>query len=93
MQKSWGLKKGPQSFCKVIMLACFIVIAPFKTKKLKIKQTTHMDLWKYGQILTIQKSLTIKWLRFSRKDSSYEFIILYYIIYWVPITNLKCDSI
>jgi hypothetical protein len=24
------------------------------------KITTHMDLWKYGQILTIQKSLTIK---------------------------------
>jgi hypothetical protein len=40
-----------------------------------------MDLWKYGQILTIQKSLTIKWLRFSKKKSSYEFIILYYIIY------------
>jgi hypothetical protein len=25
-----------------------------------------MDLWKYGQILTIQKSLTIKRLRFSK---------------------------
>jgi hypothetical protein len=24
------------------------------------KIVTHMDLWKYGQILTIQKSLTIK---------------------------------
>jgi hypothetical protein len=24
-----------------------------------------MDLWKYGQILTIQKSLIIKLLRFS----------------------------
>jgi hypothetical protein len=29
----------------------------FGTNKLKI--TIHMDLWKYGQILTIQKSLTI----------------------------------
>jgi hypothetical protein len=47
-----------------------------------------MDLWKYSQILTIQKSLTIK-----IKDSSYEFIILYYIIYWVPVMNLECESI
>jgi hypothetical protein len=29
------------------------------------KIATHMDSWKYGQILTIQKSLTIKWLWFS----------------------------
>jgi hypothetical protein len=42
-----------------------------------------MDLWKYGQIWTIQKSLTIKWLGFQRKDSWYEFIILYFIIYWI----------
>jgi len=40
-----------------------------------------MDLWKYGQILTIQKSLTTKWMRFSKNFFSYEFIILYYIIY------------
>jgi hypothetical protein len=26
--------------------------------------TTHMDLWKYSQILTIQKSLIIKQLGF-----------------------------
>jgi len=26
-----------------------------------------MDLWKYGQILTIQKSLVIKRLRFSKE--------------------------
>jgi hypothetical protein len=34
----------------------------FGTRKLKnkIKIATHMDLWKYGQILTIQKSLIIK---------------------------------
>jgi len=31
------------------------------------KITIHMDLWKYGQILTIQKSLTIKQLRFLKK--------------------------
>jgi hypothetical protein len=35
--------------------------------KNKIKIATHMDLWKYGLILTIQKSLTIKQLRFSKK--------------------------
>ncbi len=28
---------------------------------------THMHLWKYGQSLTIQKSLIIKRLRFSKK--------------------------
>ncbi len=33
----------------------------------KNKIAIHMDLWKYGQILTIQKSLAIKWLRFSKK--------------------------
>ncbi len=31
------------------------------------KIVSHMDLWKYGQILTIQRSLIIKWLRFSKK--------------------------
>jgi hypothetical protein len=39
------------------------------------------------------KSLTIKQLNFLKKDSSYEFIILYNIIYWVPITNLEHESI
>jgi hypothetical protein len=51
-----------------------------------------MDLWKYGQILTIQKSSIIKWLKFSNK-TFLEFIMLYYIIYWIPITNLECESI
>jgi hypothetical protein len=37
----------------------------FFEKKAKI--ATHMDIWKYGQILTIQKSLAIKWLRFFFK--------------------------
>jgi len=32
----------------------------------QIKIGTHMDLWKYDQILTIQKSLIIKRLRFSK---------------------------
>jgi len=31
------------------------------------KIATCINLWKYGQILTIQKSLTIKWLRFSKR--------------------------
>ncbi len=41
----------------------------FGTKKLKNKKkiATHKDLWKYGSILIIQKSLIIKWLRFSKK--------------------------
>jgi hypothetical protein len=67
----------------------------FGTKKIEkqIKTAIHMDLWKYGQILIIQKSLTIKRLRFSKKRFLYEFIILYYIIYWVPKTNLECESI
>jgi len=45
---------------------------------LKNKQiATHRDLWKYGPILTIQKSLTIKWLRFLIK----RFLIwVYYLI-------------
>jgi hypothetical protein len=48
----------------------------FQIKKIE-KQTkivTHRDLWKYGSILTIQKSLTIKWLRFSK----IRFLILVY---------------
>jgi hypothetical protein len=36
-----------------------------------------MDLWKYGQILTIQKSLTIKRLRFSKKRF---FIWVYHLV-------------
>jgi hypothetical protein len=32
------------------------------------KIATRMDLWKYGPIWTIQKSLTIKWLSFSKKS-------------------------
>jgi hypothetical protein len=36
-----------------------------------------MDLWKYGQILTIQKTLTIKQLKFSNKIL---FIWVYHLI-------------
>jgi hypothetical protein len=42
----------------------------FGTKKLKNKQkkiAIYIDLRKYGQILTIQKSLTIKQLKFANK--------------------------
>jgi hypothetical protein len=52
------------------------------------KQTniaTHMDLWKYGQIWTIQKSLTIKWLRFSNK----RFMIWVYHFAFHHILNLN----
>jgi hypothetical protein len=44
----------------------------FWDKKLE-KQTkivAHMDLWKYGQILAIQKSLAIQWFKFSKKNNS-----------------------
>jgi len=48
-----------------------------KNWKKKTKIATHMDLWKYGQILTIQKSLTIKQLRFSNKRF---FIWIYHLV-------------
>jgi len=54
--------------------------APSKTFKKFEKQTkiaTHIDLWKYGQSLTIHKSLTIKQLRFSKKKS---FIWVYHLV-------------
>ncbi len=44
-----------------------LLLGQKKKKKKKKKIATHMDLWKYGQILTIQMSLAIKWLRFSKK--------------------------
>jgi hypothetical protein len=46
-------------------------------KKTKTKIATHMDLWKYGQMLTIQKSLYIKWSRFSKKKS---FVWIYHFV-------------
>jgi len=42
---------------------------PFWDKEIE-KQTKiiiHKDLRKYGPILTIQKFVTMKWLRFSKK--------------------------
>jgi hypothetical protein len=50
--------------CKAFKNICFWDREIEKQTKI----TTHMDLWKYGQILTIQKSLTIKQLRFSKKS-------------------------
>jgi hypothetical protein len=44
-----------------------------KQKKFEI----HMDLWKHGQFLTIQRSLTIKQLRLSKKRL---FIWVYHLI-------------
>ncbi len=41
------------------------------------KIATRRDLWKYGLILIIQKSLIIKWLNFSKKIF---FIWIYHII-------------
>jgi hypothetical protein len=48
-----------------VKLSKNMLLGQINWKKTKI--ATHMDLWKYGQILTIQKSLIIKWLRFSNK--------------------------
>jgi hypothetical protein len=64
--------------CKVFKKKCFWD----KEIEKQTKIATHMDLWKYDQIWTIQKSLTIKWLRFSKKkifDMSLSFYISSYI--------------
>jgi hypothetical protein len=45
--------------------------------KKNLKIVTHMDLWKHGQILTIQKSLVIKRLRFSKKKF---FLWIYHLV-------------
>jgi hypothetical protein len=54
-----------------------LLLGQKKMKKKKKKIATHMDLWKYGQILTIQMSLAIKWLRFSKKRF---FIWIYHLV-------------
>jgi hypothetical protein len=60
--------------------------------KKKTKIATHMDLWKYGQILTIQKFLVIKRLRFSKNIF---FIWIYHFVphYILNLNNKKCESI
>jgi hypothetical protein len=59
----------------------------FGTNKIgkQTKIVTHIDLWKYGQILTIQKSLIIKQLRFSNK----RFIIWIYLVLHILSPNNK----
>jgi hypothetical protein len=49
--------------CKAFKNICFWD----KEIEKQTKITTHMDLWKYGHILTIQKPFIIKRLRFSNK--------------------------
>jgi hypothetical protein len=44
----------------------------------KTKIVTHMDLWKYVQILIVQKSLIIKQLRFSKNIF---FIWVYHLVF------------
>jgi len=85
--------------------------APFKTlknymflgqKNWKANKNcnSYMDLWKYGQILTIQKFLTIKQLRFSKKRFLIwvYHIVLHYILnpnnkfgMWINIIIPFCD--
>ncbi len=76
-------KKKTHKFHKNNAMSKTFLKYAFGMKKLKNKQNfiMYMDLRKYGQILTIRKSLVIKRLRFSKKSYLYEFIILYYIIY------------
>jgi hypothetical protein len=74
----------------------------FWNKKIE-KQTkiaTHMDFWKYGQILTIQKFLIIKRLRFSNKRFSIwvYHLVLHHILspnkkfgMWINIIFSFCD--
>jgi hypothetical protein len=62
----------------------------FKTKNKNCNLYGLMKIWSN---FNHQKSLIIKQLRFSKNNSSCEFIILYHIIYWVLITNLECESI
>jgi hypothetical protein len=59
-----------------------------------------MDLWKYGQIVTIQKSLIIKWLRFSKKRFLiwvYHFVLCHILNpnnkfgMWINIIFFICD--
>jgi hypothetical protein len=67
----------------------------------KKKIGTHMDLWKYGQILTIQKSLIIKRLRFSKNIFLIWLyhLVLHYILspnnkfgMWININfSINCD--
>ncbi len=61
--------KGKPTKSKRIMLHLKLSKICFWDKEIEkqTKFTIHTDLWKYGQILTIQKFLTIKRLRFSKK--------------------------
>jgi hypothetical protein len=44
--------------------------------KLKEKNNYVRDLWKYGSILTIKKSLIKVWLWFLKEEISYEISLL-----------------
>jgi hypothetical protein len=58
----------------------------FEIKKLKKINKSHL-IWKYGQILTIQKSLITKWLKISKK----RFIIWVYhfVLHYILSPNNK----
>jgi hypothetical protein len=60
------LKGKPTKSREIIFCLKLSKTYAFETKKSKKKTKipTHMDLWKYDQILTIHKFLTIKQLRF-----------------------------
>jgi len=80
------INSAPSRFCGNIFL--------WGKKNWKVVQIApSMDLWKYGPILTIEKSITIIWLNFHGKDFLFEFLISYYNLYWITITHLEWKSI
>jgi hypothetical protein len=50
-----------------------------------------MDLWKYGQILTIQKSLSVKPLKFSKNKFLIwvYHLVLHYMLIWIKKLEFK----
>jgi hypothetical protein len=77
MQKSWGPKKGPQSFCKVIMLACLIVITP-----------PIIYIW---DLIIVSPPYKVRnpWFYNGRKYSWQQNVMLYcYVKMWIVIVHV-----
>jgi hypothetical protein len=62
-----------------------------KEIKKQIKIAIHMDLWKHGQNLTIQKSLTFKQLRFFK--TRFLVWIYHFVLNYVLSPKKECESI
>jgi hypothetical protein len=61
--------------------------------EIKKKKNYVKELWKYGSILTVQKSLSKVWLWFFKENFHIKIIIGCYTIYWNLIDNLEWNSI